>query len=386
MAHPDHFDMNALLAYAVANDREDELIESGCAKIRALHGLGQTQVGLWKLPSTSLFEDFCADLAKKLPHDYIQGHAAELTFKQQDEDDDESSTEYTVTLADGTEITATSVVLALGPTGTPVVPTKISSVPCDQLIPWNRMQEKLQPHHKKVLVVGGGLTAVQVAQHCLRQGKEVILSSKRPLVERHFDIDTCWFDRRSANLHISEFYHQPETDRLAALKSVRGGGSIPPMYMKDVRKWQARGKLTLVHGVEPEYLGSTGDNGKVKLSMGSDEELAVDCIVMACGIKPESTANPFVQSIQDKIPIKMTGGFPNVSVDLEWRKNLFVVGALAGLNVGPGSGNIMGARRAASIVANTLGCKSWLREGQGALSNKFQLFWDEDDSSDSDSD
>ena len=120
--------------------------------------------------------------------------------------------------------------------------------------------------------------------------------------------------------------------------------------------------------------------------MGSDEELAVDCIVMACGIKPESTANPFVQSIQDKIPIKMTGGFPNVSVDIEWRKNLFVVGALAGLNVGPGSGNIMGARRAASIVANTLGCKSWLREGQGALSNKFQLFWDEDDSSDSDSD
>lgn len=150
--------------------------------------------------------------------------------------------------------------------------------------------------------------------------------------------------------------------------------------------WQAHGKLTFVHGVEPEYLGSTGDNGKVKLSIGSDEELAVDCIVMACGIKPESTANPFVQSIQDKIPIKMTGGFPNVSVDLEWRKNLFVVGALASLNVGPDSGNIMGARRAASIVANTLECKSWLREGQGALSNKFQLFWDEDDSSDSDSD
>lgn len=34
IAHPDHFDMRALLAYAIANNREDELIESGCSEIR----------------------------------------------------------------------------------------------------------------------------------------------------------------------------------------------------------------------------------------------------------------------------------------------------------------------------------------------------------------
>ena len=34
IAHPDHFDMRALLTYAVANNRQDELIESGCAEIR----------------------------------------------------------------------------------------------------------------------------------------------------------------------------------------------------------------------------------------------------------------------------------------------------------------------------------------------------------------
>ncbi|KAL7476516.1 hypothetical protein ACHAW6_002372, partial [Cyclotella cf. meneghiniana] len=46
IAHLDHFDMRSLLAYVVLSGREDELIESGCAKIRKLHGLGQTQVGL----------------------------------------------------------------------------------------------------------------------------------------------------------------------------------------------------------------------------------------------------------------------------------------------------------------------------------------------------
>jgi len=385
MAHPDHFDMNALLAYAVANNREDELIESGCAKIRKLHGLGQTQIGLWKLPTTSLFEDFCASLARQLPHDYVKGVAVDLTRHENDESGDIG---YTVTLADGTEITSSYVVLALGPIGAPIIPPKICNVPKGQLISWNRMQENVQPHHADVLVVGGGLTAVQSAQYCLRQGKKVYICSRRPLVERHFDIDTCWFDRRSANMHISDFYHKPESQRLADLREVRGGGSVPPMYMEDVRKWQAKGMLTLVHGAEPEFLRSTED-GKVWTSMGQ-ETSAFDCIILACGIKPDCTANSFVKKIQEKYPVKQIGGFPNVSVDLEWSKNLLVVGALASLNVGPDSGNIMGARRAASIVANTLECKSWLRDekGRGALSNPFtELFWDEEDSSsDSDSD
>mmetsp|Transcript_14442 Transcript_14442/g.34820 ORF Transcript_14442/g.34820 Transcript_14442/m.34820 type:complete len:486 (-) Transcript_14442:52-1509(-) len=386
MAHPDHFDMNALLAYAVANDREDELIESGCAQIRELDGLGQTQFGLWKLPSTSLFEDFCINLARQLPHDYIKDIAVDLI---------QHENEYIVTLADGTEITSESVVMALGPTGTPVIPPKICDVPRDQLIPWNRMQENLKSCHEVVLVVGGGLTAVQTAQHCLRRGKRVYLCSRRTLIERHFDIEHCWFDKRSANKHISDFYHQPESRRLADLREVRGGGSVPPLYMNDLRKWNKTGQLTLVEKVEPEFLRSTKD-GKVWISMVYNQEdsrekkeklqLAFDCIILACGIKPDCTINPFVRKVLENVPIRTVGGFPSVSVDLEWSKNLFVVGALASLNVGPDGGNVMGARRAASIVANALECKSWLRQEEGgALSNPFQLFWDEDSSS-SDSD
>ena len=186
IAHSDHFDATALLAYAVANNREDELIESGCAEIRKLHGLGQTQVGLWKLPSTSLFEDFNADLAKKLDHDYVQGTAVDITpCHDSDAIEDEDCNEgYTLTLSDGTEITCKAVVLALGPTGKPVIPSKICNVPNDQLIPWNQMKERLMSKHEVVLVVGGGLTAVQAAQYSLRQGKRVYLCSRRPLVER----------------------------------------------------------------------------------------------------------------------------------------------------------------------------------------------------------
>ena len=72
--------------------------------------------------------------------------------------------------------------------------------------------------------------------------------------------------------------------------------------------------------------------------------------------------------------------------DLRWKEglDLFVVGALAALNGGPDAGNIMGMRRAAQFVANSLDCHSWLRET--ALVNPFEAFMDDDDSSDSDDD
>ena len=377
LAHPDHFDVNSLLAYAVSHGRENELIESGCGKIKALHGLGQTQVGLWKLPSSSLFLDFCVDLAKRLKHDYVQGFAENLR------QEDSSGGKYTLTLSDGTEIEASSIILALGQTGTPQLPRGLMGVSSERMFHWKSMWSKLTPDHESVLVVGGGLTAVQVAQSALRMGKRVVLASRRPLVERHFDIDINWFDRRNSNFQVSGFYHLKEEERLRALKEVRGGGSVPPIYMDDLRKWVARGKLTLVTA-DPEYIGESG--GRLVVALGGGPEREFDCIVLATGIKPDCSANPFVKNIMNNFSVPTVGGFPDVSVDLEWRGNLFCVGALASLNVGPDGANLMGARRAASIVANTLECKQWLREGDqcSALANKFHLFME--DSSDSDSD
>jgi hypothetical protein len=409
MAHPDHFDANALLAYAVANGRECELIESGCGSIRELYGLGQTQVGLWKLPSTRLFEDFCVrDVAGRLEHDYVRGTAVDLTRRGGGEGGAEGGEEktgggdggaggYTVTLADGTEIGATSVVLALGPAGAPVVPAGIAGVPSDRLIPWRLMDERLRRGHASVMVVGGGLTAVQAAQRCLRAGRSVVLCSRRPLVERHFDIHECWFDKRRANGRVSDFYHRPAAERLAALREVRGGGSVPPMYMDDLRGWRRSGRLDIVSGASPELAGREdggdgGGGGRLRLRLGpssssSSDVAVVDCVVLACGIRPDCASNPLIGKIMERFPIDTIGGYPNVSVDLEWTEDLYVVGALASLNVGPDGGNIMGARRAANIVANALECKSWLRrEGVGALSNPFHLLTEDGDSSSDDDD
>ena len=121
---------------------------------------------------------------------------------------------------------------------------------------WN---EKLRDGHSMVLVVGGGLTAVQAAQHCLRKGKSVILSSRRPLVERHVDKSKCWIDMRRANRHVSDFCHQAVDLRLMALRGARGGGSVPPLCMDDLRMWERRGKHTLVEDADPALVRTDSD-------------------------------------------------------------------------------------------------------------------------------
>ena len=291
-----------------------------------------------------------------------------------------------------------------GRNGTPLIPPGVRStrrVGRRTKIVEAHWNEKLRDGHSMVLVVGGGLTAVQAAQYCLRKGKSVILSSRRPLVERNFDIRECWFDKRRANRHVSDFYHQDVEERLVALREARGGGSVPPLYMDDLRVWERRGKLTIVDDADPVFVRTEGDGLWISMRAGKEggedggcrsnsSLVAVECVVLACGIRPDCTANPLVKIILDRFPIDIVGGLPDVSVDLEWTRNLFVVGALASLNVGPDGGNIMGARRAATIVSNALECKSWLRrEGVGALSNPFQMLSDDGDSSsddDSDSD
>jgi hypothetical protein len=417
LAHPDHFDKNALLAYATAARRgdprgdgermtetlrsADHLIESGCADNRRLLPLGESQVGLWKLPSTSLFRDFCNSMVQRLAHEYIRGHVADISRVLDDDDDADDAIKsskrqrrpFTLSVTRGgagtgdeVVITATSVVLALGTAGRPIVPPTLREVREDAIFPWAQLRTRLTAAHSSVLVVGGGLTAVQAAQYALRQHKTVVLCSRRPLVERHFDIGEDWFDRRTAQRRLSSFYHETEDDRLRRLREARGGGSVPPIYLRDLDGWERKSRFRRI-AAGPRFVHHS-DDGRVGVSFDPADGSAdgveyFDCIILACGKEIDCTANPLVRTIQQKWPIKIVGGFPSVSEDLEWTpaKGLYVVGGLSSLNTGPDAANLMGMRRAAGVVANALDCRCWLRETESkVLANRYQAFWDDDES------
>ncbi|CAB9515469.1 FAD binding domain protein [Seminavis robusta] len=386
MAHPDLFDKNALLAFAEVHGRQDELIESGCGDLQSLIPLGESQIGLWKLPSTALFRDFCQDLSRRLKHTYVRGHVSNIAKEAQ-------GPLLEVSLAGGGLVRAGAVILAQGQVGTPIVPRALAEAP--RVIPWtalgNDETSKMLSCCQHVLVVGGGLTAVQAAQRIVRgdnnSNTKVTLCSRRPLIERHFDLSLDWFDRRTANKCMSDFYHHPNP--LSLLKTSRDGGSVPGIYMKELLQMEQTGRLVRLVG-NARYVGKAEQGDRMKMVFAGDGDTATrtckeeyfDVIVLACGIQPDCESNALCQKLLQQWPVDVCGGFPSVTEDLEWvgGSNVYVLGGLGSLNIGPDAANLMGMRRGAQLIANALECRCWLRT-TNVLKNRFDAFME--DTSDS---
>ena len=77
MAHSDIFDPSAMLTFACQNDRMKDLLDSGCVD-RKLQGLPEAANGSYRLPSNKLFLDFCEELTRRSPHDFVKARAASI--------------------------------------------------------------------------------------------------------------------------------------------------------------------------------------------------------------------------------------------------------------------------------------------------------------------
>jgi len=74
---------------------------------------------------------------------------------------------------------------------------------------------------REVLVVGGGLTAVQCAQLAIAKGCQVTLVSRRPLTTRQFDVNESWFDHRQSSRRHFEFFDQAIEERAKHIRAAR---------------------------------------------------------------------------------------------------------------------------------------------------------------------
>jgi len=380
MAHPDLFDMASLMAFAGTRDREDELLE--CSVVHSeIGGLGEAHTGLWRLPSTQLFDDFCDDLVSRLPHTFFQGSSTSVCGCDGD---------FQVALMDGRVIQAGTVVLALGVPGPPVIPPFLASLPESLTFhtDFHEGSRLAELDKQRVLVIGGGLTAVQAAQLSLKKGCTVVICSRRKLATRHFDVEPSWFDPRYFRRHHFGFFCKPLEERVKHIKAARGGGSVPPLYMKEVREAVAKGRLEVLCG-EVKIKTVAEDTVGVVIN---EHVYVFDRIVNACGHAPDCNRLPLVQEMLKRSPVQVIGGLPTLSQDLQWgsHKQLFVIGALATLEVGPDGGNLMGLRRAAQIVANVMDRRAWLKDTGSVLGNirgnRYAALEDSESESESDTD
>jgi hypothetical protein len=139
------------------------------------------------------------------------------------------------------------------------------------------------------------------------------------------------------------------------ITQARNGGSMTPRYRKILDTHVASGKILLHTHTTLESV-SWDTQSKTWTSIASTPEVSfppIDYVVFATGVQSNIETISFLQTIQKQHPIETIGGLPCLNDDLMWNDDvpLFVTGRLAGLRLGPGAPNLVGARIGAERIA-----------------------------------
>lgn len=393
-AHPDAFSMHSLLEFAREHNREEELIDVGVRGMKVFLSAGRiadADEGLFDIPSQALFMDFCSHLAKTIPvQSFVKGHVTDI-----DKEFDGSLRVHVQGRPDDDVgfIFARHVVLAIGAAGTNNVPKAFRSLSRERCVHTNEAQriqhlkKNIVQWKERVLVVGGGLSAVQAAIACAKRGASVVLLTRRPLIWRHFDFPIEWFDRRLMRRKFFDFFASDMESRPDFIRNVRGGGSVPLWYRAPLDASEVEQIVGAVTNVAHK-------EGHVSVRITSENvprTLTVDRIILGTGNVRDCLSRPLIARLHSKWPVDIYGGFPAIEKDLRWSptmSNLFVVGSLASLRVGPSASNLMGARRGAETLAEAFGTFDGLEDQKqyDVKTNPYAALFDSDSDSDLDSD
>ncbi|KAH7087157.1 hypothetical protein FB567DRAFT_560859 [Paraphoma chrysanthemicola] len=403
----DPADRDALLAYTHAQDRESELQSlPGCAgkevskhkkkKRLSMNAKGQGRfLGRtpdiderdrkdYYTPSRELFEDQCGDVVRRYGLEGIVRKemvrdiefAPIASFKDVEHDSvisnggddvDDDVKVFRVTTNTGVRYTYT-LILAVGPGNAPCIPSVPglpSVLPHEGLTHAMQIKQFPPPHVRakiaskqatSMLIVGGGLTSIQLADLALKRGvSKVWLLMRGPVKVKYFDVELEWVGK-FRNFKQAEFWTADTDDeRWEMISQARNGGSITPRYRKILDSHIASGRIAL-HTYTTLQSVTWDEERKIWKSVTTAPELSlppIDYIVFATGIQSNICTLPFLQTIQQQYPIDTIGGLPCLNEDLMWDDELplFVTGRLAGLRLGPGAPNLVGARICAERIA-----------------------------------
>ena len=209
-----------------------------------------------------------------------------------------------------------------------------------------------------ILILGGGLTSAQVADHLLSRYPNSNLKIHHLMRSawkiKPFDVDLDWMGKWR-NTHKAYFWSEDDlAERLEMAKKARGGGSITPRYTRVLREWIRKGRLE-VHThtcvVDAKWNEQDGE-WDIKTAPG----IALPKfhhVVFATGLGSDVNTLPVLGSLRKTNPIETYGGFPALNSDLMWDDGVpfFMTGRMAMLQLGPGAGNLEGARVGAERIA-----------------------------------
>lgn len=294
-------------------------------------------------PNLQLFNDHCDDVIDEYEIDgiHIRAKATDCSL---------DCNGATVSLSTGEEISSTNIVIAIGsgeqpewPEWAPENSNRVHHVFEQDFDGWPSSKES-------VVVVGGGISAGQIALKLVDEGHEVNLVSRHEIRENQFDSDPGWLGPRNMNTFSKV---KDLEKRRTMITEARHKGSMSPDVVAAIENQKSRGRLQHHIG----EIGKVGlQNENLTISMKSGDEIKAQRVLLATGFSGYRPGGSFIDQLVESASLPCAScGYPIVNESLCWHNGVYVSGPLAELELGPASRNISGARKAAErIVAEAI--------------------------------
>ncbi len=293
-------------------------------------------------PALSLFNDHCDEILERYRLDEL--HVRGLVTKC-----DVDCESVRVRLEGDSELQAENVALAIGASESPRWPKwaprsepRVQHIFASDFDGWPVAPET-------VAVVGGGISAGQVALRLLREGHQVHLVLRHAFRKHQFDSDPGWLGPK----HMRGFGRVRDRNaRRVMISEARHKGSLPPDVVRDLERAIDDGELRS-HRETVSEVQSSSD--QLTLVFGSEDSIAVDRIILATGFASKRPGGEMVDHLVADAALPCAAcGYPVVDRGLRWHPRVVVSGPLAELELGPAARNIAGARRAGDRIVDGL--------------------------------
>ena len=316
----------------------------------------------YDLPGTKLFADFCrkAIAEFKVAEHIVPAAVTDL------EPPTGIQRKFKLALDNGQQWEARRVVLATNRTQRQLpewLDTIKDNYPEDRLCHSDKVDlRSLNLAGERIIVVGGGLSTGHLALGAIARRGQVTMIARRDFQEKLFDADAGWMGPK----YLKGFHAEPDwAKRLDMALGARDGGSLTPMVMRQLRQAERKGSVTLKPNCQIQKVQWQGycwqlycDNGEI---------IEGDRLWLATGSRFHLDAEPLLQKVREQHPQPSVKGFPILDQYLRWQGcDLFLMGGLAALQVGPTARNISGARMACDRLVPAL-TKSSLQRVYGGV-------------------
>ena len=311
----------------------------------------------YDLPGTQLFRDFCQEMIRRWQLTDCVYPAQVIRVEPCS---DRGRARFCLHLANGQSIIARRVVIANGGAvqNVPEWVRQIStSYPKDRLLHSQQVdlrESRLQG--ERVLIIGGGLTSGHLALGAVERGAQVILMSRRNVYDKLFDADPGWIGPK----YLKGFWAEPDLHvRWQTIQQARNGGSMTPAVLSQLRRLEREGKVVFYEQCGVSQAEWSENTWQVHCNNSAIHECihhqAINRIWVATGSQLDARNHPLLVDVLAAHPLAIVNGLPVVNEHLRWQGcELFIMGGLAALRVGPAARNLSGARAASDRIVPAL--------------------------------